>query len=129
MAGDAGANARERLRERDEAAVLHFVTDLAPTRVITILFAAARVATGRLQVASRISADPDIGPGRRDHQRSNSFALGRIRNRPAVWIHVPKSVVTTDAANPGCSRVVDVAEPRNPRRIVRREHHLLPAHE
>src|SRR5262245_66222131 len=100
MAGHAAADARERLRERDETAVLHFVADLAPTREITILFAAACVATGRLQVAARIRADPHIGPRRRDHQRSNSVALGRIRNRPAAWIHVPKSTVPTDAANP-----------------------------
>src|SRR5262245_40974374 len=129
MAGHAAADARECLRERDETAVLHFVADLAPARVITILFAAARVATGRLQMTARIRADPHIGPRRRDHQRTNSFAFGRIRNRPAAWIHVPKSIVTTDAANPGRSRVVDVPEPRDPRRIVGREHYLLPAHE
>jgi hypothetical protein len=77
MAGHAGADARERLRERDETAVLHFVADLAPARVITILLAAPRVATGRLQVAARIRADPDIGPRRRE-----SPAIEFVRAQP-----------------------------------------------
>ncbi len=45
------ANARKHPRERDEAFVLGFVTLFAPARVIAVLFASARVAPRRLNVA------------------------------------------------------------------------------
>ena len=48
------ADGRQCLREPDHAVVFRFVADLAPLRVIAILFAAARVAPGRLKVSARI---------------------------------------------------------------------------
>ena len=40
--------------------VLRLVADGAPTRVVAVLLATALVAAGRLDVAVRIGADPDV---------------------------------------------------------------------
>ena len=40
-----------------------------PARVVAVLLATARVAAGGLDVAVRVRADPDVGPGRRDRER------------------------------------------------------------
>ena len=50
----------------------------APVRVIAVLLAAARVAAGRLQVAARIGADPDVGPRRRHRQPGDPLQLRRM---------------------------------------------------
>ncbi len=68
VGGRARANARQGLSERDQAAVFHFVAHLSPSRVITILLASARIAAGRLQVAVRIRADPNVRPRRGDDE-------------------------------------------------------------
>ena len=57
VGGGAPTQAWESGRELEDAAELCTIADLAPARVITILLAAPRVATGRLQVAARIRAD------------------------------------------------------------------------
>ena len=60
---DAPANARQGSGESREPPVLRFVARLAPALVIAVLLAASRVATGRLDVALRVRADPHAPPG------------------------------------------------------------------
>ncbi len=53
VGGNPGAQARKGFGEIRELAVLRFVADLAPSRVIAVLLAASRIAPGRLDVAER----------------------------------------------------------------------------
>src|SRR5256886_11878847 len=60
------ADLRQRLGEGEHAVVLDGVADLAPARVVAILLAPARVAPGRLQVATGAGTDPATGAGGRE---------------------------------------------------------------
>jgi len=52
--------------------------DLAECRVIAVLLAAAGIASRGLKMAAGRGGDPDIGPGRRDGERSDA---GQIDGR------------------------------------------------
>src|SRR6185295_16025770 len=78
------ADPRQGLGERDQTAVLDLVPHLAPFRVIAVLLAPAGVASRRLQMPTRVRANPDILPRRRNRQRSNPLQLGRIGDRSPV---------------------------------------------
>src|SRR5207245_7181160 len=56
------ANFRERVAKNHDAVVLVLIPKLAPAIVITILFAAPRVATDRLNVAVGRRTNPNICP-------------------------------------------------------------------
>ena len=80
--------------ERDQPVVLRLVAHLAPPRVVAVLLAAARVAPGRLDVAVRRRADPDVGPRRRDRERVDSRSLGPVvivaPSGPMYWKPRPR---------------------------------------
>src|SRR2546425_12706621 len=101
--------------------VLHLVAHFAPARVIPVLFAAACIAAGRLQMAARIGTDPHVGPRRRDDERLDPLELGAIRNRPAVRVDVAEPFACADAADARRTFVVDVPKTRNFRRFRRRQ--------
>ena len=69
---DALADDGKRLAELDHALVLGLVADLAPPRVVPALLASTLVASGSLQVAVGVGADPDLAPGRRDDERADA---------------------------------------------------------
>src|SRR5439155_18702208 len=106
----ARADARQRARERDETAVLRFVAHFAPARMVAVLLAAARVAAGRLQMAGRDRANPDVGPRGRDRERFDALQLDAIGDGPAGRADVAKTILPADAANAAHPRVVHVAE-------------------
>jgi hypothetical protein len=106
----AAANAWKHPRERHEAFVLGFVARFAPARMVAVLFASARVAARRLNVAVGVGTDPHVRPRRRDDDRSDSLELGAVGNRAAVGSDVPKPVTAPEPADAGCTVVVDVAK-------------------
>ena len=60
--------ARQRTGEPEHVVELLAVAPLAPARVVEVLPAARGVDAGGLDVAAGIRADPDVLPGRRDHE-------------------------------------------------------------
>jgi hypothetical protein len=62
--------------------------------MIAVLFAVARVAARRLQVAIRIRANPNVGPGRRNHERFDSSQNPGIADYLAIGIKVTEAILT-----------------------------------
>ena len=86
MAFDPLADIRQGFAERGEALVLGSITYFAPPRVVEVLLAAARVASGGLNVALRIGTDPNVGPRGRDHQMPDAQENGWVRDaRDMPW--------------------------------------------
>jgi hypothetical protein len=81
---DALANGGQEPGERDHPIELGAVTLFAVRGVVAVLLATAGVASGRLQVAPRVRADPDVGPGGRDRERADPLEDGRVVDRRAV---------------------------------------------
>ena len=106
----AASNAWKHPRERHEAFVLGFVTRLTPARMVAVLFASARVAARRLNVAAGVGTDPHVRPRRRDDDRSDSLEFGATGNRAPVGSDVAKSVPAPEPADAWCAVVVDVAK-------------------
>src|SRR5206468_8658937 len=106
---DPSSNRRQDLAEGEQALVLRLVADLLPLRVVAVLLAPARVAAGRLDVAARMRADPDVGPGRRDRERPDARDRLAVADQLAVGIEVgerPAGPAPSDAGR----AVDDVAE-------------------
>src|SRR6202171_566319 len=72
------ANVGKDLAELEHAAELRLVARRPAQRVVAILLAPPRVAGCGLDVASRIRADPDVAPGRRNHQGPDPLALDGV---------------------------------------------------
>ena len=70
---DALPDRRQNPAKRQHLAVFRLVADLAPTRVIAVLLAAALVPSGRLDMAVWIGTDPYRSPGGRNRQRTNAL--------------------------------------------------------
>ena len=103
---DMSFSTRRRIRgsaaaEREQAMVLGLIAHLPPARVVAVLLSTPRVPAGRLQVSVRRSADPHVGPRRRDRQRLDSLHL-LARRGAAVCIDVLKPPA---ASAPGESRL------------------------
>jgi hypothetical protein len=81
---DFGADGGEGLAEVDHPLVLHLVAHGAPFRMVAVLLASARVASGGLQVAVGLRADPDVGPGRRNDERLDPFQGGLVLDHFAL---------------------------------------------
>ena len=71
-AAQVGIHARPDLRqcprEHQDPVELVGIADLPPLLVVAVLLAPARIASGRLEMAARMRADPHGGPCRRDRQ-------------------------------------------------------------
>ena len=109
------ADLRQRLGKGEHAVVLDRVADLAPMRVVAILLAAPRVASGRLQVATRVGTDPDIAPGGRDGEPLDPVDRLRVSDGAAVRIQIGEPL--PHPLPPDSRRLVGhVAQPRGPGR-------------
>ena len=78
------ADTRQDAGEVDEALELRVVAAGPPALVVAILLATLGVAPGRLEVAGRVRADPDVRPGGRDSQRADPGQDRRIADQVAV---------------------------------------------
>ena len=114
---DALPDPRQRRAELEHALELAGIARQPPVGVVAVLLAAARVAPGRLQVAVRSRADPDLLVGRRDRQGADPPQLGGVADQPAVEAAIAKAVADALAPDPG----LVVADPDQPgRRLGRR---------
>src|ERR1700733_13461128 len=95
------------------ARVLRLVTHRVPPRVVAVLLSAARVAAGRLDVAVRERADPDLLPRGRNGERADARERRLVVDRLAARGDVREIGPAADplAANPR-PVVVDVPQPR-----------------
>ena len=105
---DAGAEARQHLPEADHPAELDPVAVGRPVGVIAVLLAAPRVAARRLEVPVGSRADPDVLPGRGEHQRLDAGADG-VRHQFPIRLPVREPRPAPRARDAGAG-VVDVAE-------------------
>src|SRR5262249_35022941 len=98
-------------RERQEAAVLGLVANLAPPRMVSILFATFRIASGRLEMTAWIRTDPHVGPRRRNDESPHPTAR-RFVDRLAVRVNVAEMGWAAEAANAGGRAAIHVSQPR-----------------
>src|SRR5688500_9915194 len=91
VAAQPAAQGRQVFAEFAHAAELVAVTQAAPVRMVAILLAAARIATGGLQVAARIGTDPDIAPRRRYRELADALQRRRILDPPAVMVAIDET--------------------------------------
>ncbi len=103
------ADLRQRPTENQHAVELVRVAHRAPLGVVAVLLAPAVVAAGRLDVAARMRADPDVGPGRRDRERAQPADLGGLLDRPALRVAIAEGAARAPAGDPGHA-VGDVAK-------------------
>ena len=96
--------------ELDQTAVLRLVSHLAPARVVSVLLAAASVATDGLDVATLDRRDPDVGPCRWDGQRLEPSDPIWIDDAAAIGADVAEPAPRRSSANSG-HRVADIAQP------------------
>ena len=95
--------------EREQAAVLVLVADLAPAWVIAVLLAAPGVAAGGLEMAVGVGADPDAGVGRGDGQGVDALDFVGVADAVALWVEVGEFATELAAGEAG-GGVVDVVE-------------------
>src|SRR5438270_847040 len=106
---------RQGLCERQHPPILRLVTDRSPTRMVAVLFAAARVTTGGLKMGVFYRCDPDVGPCRRDGERFDSLKRRAILHEPSVGVAVDEPLARGAPFDPGLV-VGGIAEPRAFRR-------------
>src|SRR3954471_17995258 len=99
------------LAEGDHAAELGLVAHLPPFGVVAVLLAPAGVAPGRLQVAVRAGADPDVRPGRRDGQLADALQGLLVPDRAPLGVDVGEALAALLAADAGLV-VRDIAQAR-----------------
>src|SRR3954454_1544830 len=97
------------LAEGDHAPELGLVAHLPPFGVVAVLLAPAGVAPGRLQVAVRAGADPDVRPGRRDGQLAGGLQGLLVPARAALRVDVGEALAALLAADAGLV-VRDIAQ-------------------
>ena len=79
---------REPLSELHQPLELAPLLDRSKARVVAVDLPSPSVAAGRHQVDIRLGADPDVGPGRRDHERPDPAELTRVFDGAALRIAV-----------------------------------------
>src|SRR5690348_563572 len=82
---------RQALAEPHETHELAGVPRRAPFRVVTVLLAAARVPSGRLQMTARVRADPDVLVRGRNREVLDALDDRRIANARAIGVEIEKS--------------------------------------
>ena len=98
--------------------VLDGIANLAPAQVIAVLFAPPGVAPRRLQMAVRVGADPDIGPGRRHGQAFDPPDRIPVIDGAALAGAIHEALPGALPADPR-TQIRDVAESRGARRFDR----------
>ena len=78
VAFHAGANSGQHLREIGHAIEFRFVPHLPPARMVAVLLAFPGITADSLKVPFLDRTDPDVGPGGRNSQGSNSGERRRI---------------------------------------------------
>jgi len=90
-------NARQGGAELEHPLELVCIAGEPPFRVISVLLAPARIATGGLQVAARMRADPDVLVGRRDRQLADPLEIRGVANRLPVRMPIDEALTFADA--------------------------------
>jgi hypothetical protein len=98
--GDACAKTWQRPAEGEHAVELGSVADHAPVGMVAVLFAASRIAPGRLKVAFAIGADPDLGPGRGYRQPLDAGKLRTIPDQAALGVAVAEGAAGAPSRDP-----------------------------
>src|SRR5438105_1574756 len=106
------AKPRQGSAEVGQPFVLGLVSELAPAWVVAVLLTPPCVPTAGLEVAAGVRADPDVGPGRRDRQGSDSFQPSPA-DRFAVGPEVDESAPGALPTDAGLS-VAHVTQPGGP---------------
>src|SRR5690606_38898954 len=83
---------------------------LLPLRVVAILLAPARIASGGLKVPAFTGADPHRGPCRRNGQCPDACKLAVVADAGAIGRAVAETATTATPADARLA-VVDVAQP------------------
>ena len=96
---DLGADRRQGAAEGGHAGELGLVARRPPARVIAVLLAAPGVAAGGLDVAERVSANPDLFVGRRNGQFLDPGDHRRIGDQPAVRVDIDEAAVQSSSAD------------------------------
>jgi hypothetical protein len=99
IGSDAIAHRRERCGELLHLPELLPIAVLAPRLVVQVLLAAGVVIAGCLDVATRVGADPDVCPGRRDRQRADPISHIGVLDRIVVLIEVREPPAAPDASD------------------------------
>ena len=88
VGGNAPAQPGQMFGEGQHAVVFRAIAQLAPFQVIAVLIAAARIASGRLQMAVGTPTDPDVRIRRWNRELANARHDPGIANRRATRIEV-----------------------------------------
>jgi hypothetical protein len=83
----------------DHFGELGFIANLAPAGMISVLFAAARVAARGLQVTVFNGTDPDVGPRGRNREPADAEDSHFVSEGLAGGVNVSKTVAALFAAN------------------------------
>ncbi len=83
---------RQGAAEIGHAAVFGLVAMSAPVGVVDVLLAAALVAAGGLDMTAGVGTDPDVGPGRRDHQPGDAVLGAGVVDGAAIRIEIGKAL-------------------------------------
>lgn len=98
---------RQCLAERHDAVELAAAALGIPLRVVTVLLAAAQVATSDLQVPARVRIDPHVRVGRRNGEATNPIEGALVADQPAARTLVAEPLAPANPADSG-TRVVGV---------------------
>src|ERR1700733_13601874 len=91
--------------ELPHAVMLVQVTLLAPQIVVPVLAASRRVGAHGLNVALRISADPHVLPGGRDHQGLDAGQQPRVLDDHGIRPEITEAASAAPAPDPGAAGV------------------------
>lgn len=99
--GDAGADFGKGAAELEDAFVLGLVAGLAPERMVAVLFAAACVDAGGLQMPVGVFGNPDVGPGGWEDEGTDALEDGFVGELFAGGVEVDEIAAALDAAEAG----------------------------
>ena len=96
--------ARRSGRAAPNASIRSYLSGVAngpPIGVVAVLLAPAGVPAGGEDVAARIRADPDVGPGRRDRDRGDPAELSSLADQRAIGPVVREALPARRRRNAG----------------------------
>ncbi len=98
---DLRAQLGQRPAELGHAAIFGAVAVGAPVGMVDVLLASSLVAAGGLDMPPRIGADPDVGPGRRDHQLGDAVFRAGAVDDAAVGVDIGEALAGLAAGKAG----------------------------
>src|SRR5262245_42587797 len=90
MLGHRLADRGQALGEPNQLVVLRLLLLRPVPRVVEVLTPSSRIDAGRLQVGPGSWRDPDVPPGRRDHERLNPLELVLVGDSPPLRLPITK---------------------------------------